>query len=99
MIIAGLSPILHSGLTLIDVFLGASSLVVVFRAIKSDPKDRVLLFETLAFITLFLGLFVLKAIGVSWLASVVWLTLFFGFVLTALCFGILNWRRRRKHVS
>lgn len=93
---ASLSWIRHWGLTLVFV---ASFLVAIFRAMRSDPKDRVLLFEVLAFVTFFLGVFVLKVNGVSLPVLVVWLTFFFGFVFTALCFGIVNWRHRKKRLT
>ena len=86
----------HWSLTLICTLLGGYVLLDFVRAIKSDPKDRVLLFEILALVIFVLGAFVINAIGFSVLAVIVWLSVFFSFLVTAVYFGISNWRHRRS---
>lgn len=74
------------------------AVVVVVEAIRRDPNDRVLLFEVAAFVTLFLGLGLLKLSGFFWPGVVMWLILFFGFTLAAAYFALTNWLRRAKKV-
>ncbi len=99
MIAVDVSYIRRWGVKLIDVFLGAYDLVVLFRVVKSDRKDRAFLFVVLALVAFPLGLFVIRLIGFSLPAFVLWLSLFFGLALAAVCFGIRNWQRRTKHVG
>jgi len=90
---------IHVGTLALTLFVVASACLEVFRAIRQDPKDRVLVFEAVAFITFFLGLALLKVVGVSWLSGTVWLTSFFASVALAAYFGLRNWMRRRKRTS
>jgi hypothetical protein len=82
--------------TLLVVLVGVYEL---FLAIKRDPKDRVLLFEILAFVTFFLGMAIVKMAGLSPYAIALWLALFFGFIILAAYSALINWRNRRKKVT
>ncbi len=73
--------------------------VVIVEAIRRDSRDRVLLFEVAAFVTLLLGLLLVKFSGFIWPVILVWLILFFGFTLAAAYFALVNWLRRTKRVS
>jgi hypothetical protein len=73
--------------------------VALFLAIKRDPEDRVLFFEILAIGTFFLGAVIVKLVGVTTFAACLWLVLFFGFVILAAYFALINWLDRRKKVT
>ncbi|MGH9715928.1 MAG: hypothetical protein ACRD4R_04250 [Candidatus Acidiferrales bacterium] len=71
----------------------------ILGAIRSDPKDRVLLLEFLAIGSFFLGAVLLRVWGISWQGAVIWLLLFFGFAFSAAYFGCANWLRRKRKVG
>jgi hypothetical protein len=79
-----------------NLLIALEGAVTLFLAIKRDPKDRVLFFEVLAFVTFFLGMVIVKLAGVSTFAIVLWLVLFFGFIILAAYFALINWVSRRK---
>jgi hypothetical protein len=74
-------------------------LLLLFQAIRRNPRDRVLIFQTIAFgLALFMG-----ALGVlgempDWLFPIM-ATLFCCFVILAGYFGLQNWLRRRKRAG
>jgi hypothetical protein len=82
--------------TVVVVLIAAHEL---FLAIKRDPKDRVLLSEILAFVPFFLGMAIVKMAGVSPFGIALWLALFFGFLILATYFALINWLSRRKKVT
>ena len=75
------------------------AVAVIVEAIRRDPRDRVLLFEVAAFVTLPLGALLLKFSGFFWPVILIWLILFFGFTLAAAYFALINWLRRTKRAS
>jgi hypothetical protein len=68
----------------------------LFLAVQRDPKDRVLLFEGLAYVTFFLGMLIVKMAGGSTFVIALWLVLFFGSIILAAYFALINWLGRRK---
>jgi Zn-dependent protease with chaperone function len=82
--------------TVVVVFITAHE---VFHAIKRDPRDRVLLFQILAFVTFFLGMTIVKMAGISPLAIALWLALFFGLIILAAYIALIKWLNRRKKVT
>jgi hypothetical protein len=74
-------------------------MLFLYLTIRRDLKDRVLLFEGLALATFFLGLVVLKMVGVYWPAITIWLGLFVAFTASAAYLGVSNWLSRRKKAS
>jgi len=73
--------------------------ITIVQAIRRDPKDRVLLFEFLAFVTFFLGSLSVKFAGFHWAVIIVWMVLFFGFTSVAAYSAVVNWLRRTKRAS
>jgi hypothetical protein len=72
---------------------------VLVPAIRRDPRDRVLLFESLAAATFFAGLVLLKIVGAYWPAIIIWVALFLGFTALTVYFGVTNWLSRRKKAN
>ena len=70
--------------------------IAIMEAIRQDPKDRVFLFEFLAFMTFFLGILFVKLTGFAWPVTIVWMMLFFGFTVAAVYYALSNWLRRSK---
>jgi hypothetical protein len=86
-----------SFVSLVAVILGVAYVIVWFvQSIRRDPHDRVLRFDALALVTLFLGLPLLKALGFWWPLDLIWLALFFGLTGCAVFFGVAGWLRQRR---
>jgi len=74
-------------------------LLVLFQAIKRNPNDRVLIFQTIAFgLALFMGALAMLGDMPDWLFPLM-ATLFCSFVFLAGYFGLQNWLRRRKRAG
>lgn len=71
-------------------------MLFLYLTIRRNLKDRVLLFEGLALATFFLGLVVLKMVGVYWPMIIIWLGLFVALTASAIYLGVSNWLSRRK---
>jgi len=70
--------------------------ISVIQAIRRDPKDRVLIFEVIAFVIFFFGAWLVKMVGVSLISAVGWLVAFLGWSCFVGIFSLRTWRRQRK---
>jgi hypothetical protein len=66
------------------------------QSIRTEPRDRVVRFQALAFGTLFLGLLLGKVFGFWLPGALIWLVLFFVLTTCVVYFGITTWLRRGK---
>jgi len=93
---AGLDHFLTRTELLIAIGEAVAVVITIVEAIRRDSKDRVLLFEFLAFMTFFLGILFVKLTGFAWPVIIVWMMLFFGFTVAAVYYALSNWLRRSK---
>ena len=78
------------------VLLVAALILLLFAALRRDPKDRVLLFQTLAFASCIVALLIISWAKLSGSAVVLALIPFGGFVFLAGYSALMNRLRRRK---
>ncbi len=96
---AGLGHFLTRAELLVAIGQAVAAVITIVEAIRRAPKDRVLLFEFLAFVTFFLGILFAKLAGFAWPVLVVWMILFFGSTFVAAYFAFTNWLRRAKRAN
>jgi len=74
-------------------------LLVLFQALKKNPKDRVLIFQTIAFgLFLFMGALGMLGDMPDWLFPILAIS-FCGFVILAGYAGLQNWLQRRRRAG
>lgn len=101
MVLQHFSEVGHIGsfLSLVLGIFGVLIGIVWFiQSIRRDPDDRVVRFQALAFVTLFLGALLLKEFAFWWPLDLIWLVLFFVLTGRAAYFGVreLLWRRKQR---
>lgn len=74
-------------------------LFVLFRAIRRDPRDRVLLCETIAFGSFFVAVAIIVSAQVSGWFAFLCLIPFVVFTILAIYFAWMNWLRRKKRAG
>jgi NAD/NADP transhydrogenase beta subunit len=94
----GFHHLLSHAVLLVVIGEAVALVITIVQAIRRDPKDRVLWFEFLAFVTFFLGMLFVKLAGFAWPVVIVWMMLFFGFGFAAAYFAVSSWLRGTKRV-
>lgn len=74
-------------------------ILVLFLAIRRDPKDRVLLFQTLAFVSFIVAGVVVHFAEISGSTAFLSFIPFIGFAFLAAYFAVTNWLQRRKKIT
>lgn len=93
MIMVIVSPMNRGALFLI------ATILVLLAAIRRNPKDRVLVCQTLAFVSTIAAAFIISWADLSGSAVILALIPFITFTFLAGYVGLMNWVRRRKRVS